>query len=316
MTDGFGRTIDYLRLSVTDLCNYRCRYCMPEDGVCKKAHGEICALEELAGMAEAAVSLGVKKIRITGGEPLVRKGILSLVERLAALPGLEELTMTTNGSFLPELAAPLRQAGLDRLNVSLDTLRPERFSALTRGGDLGRVLEGLRAAGEAGFDKLKLNVVLLKGTNDDELAELAGLAKDRPLSVRFIELMPIGPAAALFPAAFLPAEAVLAAVPELRPLKTDGVARLYTAPGWQGSVGLISPVSCSFCSECNRIRLTADGCMKPCLHSAEEFPLRGLHGDALREAIVAAVNAKPEAHVEFTATQRSESARNMNQIGG
>lgn len=314
MTDGFGRTIDYLRLSVTDLCNYRCCYCMPEDGVCKKAHGEICALEELAGMAEAAVSLGVKKIRITGGEPLVRKGILSLVERLAALPGLEELTMTTNGSFLPELAAPLRQAGLDRLNVSLDTLRPERFSALTRGGDLGRVLEGLRAAGEAGFDKLKLNVVLLKGTNDDELAELAGLAKDRPLSVRFIELMPIGPAAALFSAAFLPAEAVLAAVPELRPLKTDGVARLYTAPGWQGSVGLISPMSCDFCESCSRIRVTADGRLKLCLHAAAEIPLRGLHGEALRQAMAQGILGKPERHHLSDAPSRSE--RQMNEIGG
>lgn len=315
MKDGFGRTIDYLRLSVTYLCNYRCRYCMPEGGVCKKTHGEICSLEELAGMAEAAVSLGVKKLRITGGEPLVRKGILSLVERLAALPGLEELAMTTNGSLLPELALPLRQAGLDRLNISLDTLRPERFSALTWGGDLGRVLEGLRAAGEAGFDKLKLNVVLLKGINDGELADLAGLAKDRPLSVRFIELMPIGPAAALFSAAFLPAKAVLAAVPELRPLKTDGVARLYTAPGWRGTVGLISPMSCDFCSGCSRIRITADGKLKLCLHSEAETPLRGLQGEALRQALAEAVLRKPERH-NLNRETPSRSLRAMNEIGG
>ncbi|MBR6377801.1 MAG: radical SAM protein, partial [Oscillospiraceae bacterium] len=175
MNDAYGRTIDYLRLSVTDLCNLRCVYCMPPEGVCKRSHGEICSLEELAELAAACVALGVKKIRLTGGEPLVRKGICNLVEQLNALrpAGLEELCMTTNGSLLAELAAPLRAAGLDRLNVSLDTLRPERYRSLTRGGELQRVLDGLAAAEAAGFRDIRLNTVLLGGVNEDELGELA-----------------------------------------------------------------------------------------------------------------------------------------------
>jgi cyclic pyranopterin phosphate synthase len=295
---------------------------MPPEGVCKREHAAICSLEELAELAAAFVELGIKKIRLTGGEPLVRRGIVSLVEQLAALKaaGLEELCMTTNGQRLAELAAPLRAAGLDRLNVSLDSLRPERYRALTRGGELDRVLAGIEAAEAAGFDRLSLNAVLLRGVNDDELRDLALLAKDRPRSVRFIELMPIGPGAGLD---FLPAEAVLAAVPELREMQNakckvqnnSGVARLYTSPGWAGSVGLIASMSACFCETCSRVRLTADGKLKPGLHSAEEYPLRGLHGDALREAIQAAVLQKPARH-HLSDTQASESVRPMNEIGG
>lgn len=330
MTDAYGRTIDYLRLSVTDLCDLRCVYCMPPEGVCKRLHREICSLEELEEMAAACTALGVKKIRLTGGEPLVRRGILSLVERLAALKsvGLEELTMTTNGQRLAELAAPLRSAGLDRLNISLDSLRPERFRALTRGGTLDRVLDGIAAAEAAGFRNLRLNAVLLKGVNDDELRDLALLAKDRPWSVRFIELMPVGPGAGL-PDAFLPAEAVLTAVPELQEMQDpergtqnnpkgqggSGPARRYTAPGWAGTVGLIAPLSRSFCQACNRVRISADGKLKPCLHGAEEFPLRGLHGDALEAAIRRAVLRKPAAHSLRPAVP-SENARDMYEIGG
>jgi cyclic pyranopterin phosphate synthase len=381
MTDAYGRPITYLRLSVTDLCNLRCTYCMPPEGVCKREHSEICSIEELAELAGAFVGLGIQKIRLTGGEPLVRRGIVSLVEKLNALRplGLEELCLTTNGILLPDLAAPLRTAGMDRLNVSLDTLRPDRYRALTRGGELDRVLEGLAAAEAAGFRDLRLNAVLLKGVNDGELRDLALLAKDRPWSVRFIELMPIGPGAAL---EFLPAEAVLEAVPELRKTQneatgdggtektiplgaelsggqrdfnticaaelrkwyptpsrwhpaspasrmtderlSDGrtrsrdlsnVARYYTAPGWAGTVGLITPMSCGFCTQCNRVRLTADGKLKPCLHSPEEYPLRGLRGDELQAAILAAIQRKPERH-RLSETNASESARPMNEIGG
>ena len=337
MTDAFGRPITYLRLSVTDLCNLRCAYCMPPEGVCKRGHGDVCSLEELAALAEGFVRLGVRKIRLTGGEPLVRRGILSLVGQLNGLRalGLEELCMTTNGLLLPELAVPLRAAGLDRLNISLDTLRPARYRALTGGGDLARVLEGVAAAEAAGFDRLSLNAVLLKGVNDDELRELALLAKDRPWAVRFIELMPIGPGAGMADA-FLPAEAVLEAVPELVGLPgegsgirdqgsgdvgahsvrpTEGVAQPYTAPGWVGTVGLITPMSCDFCARCSRVRLTADGKLKLCLHSSEELPLRGLQGEALRETILAAVQRKPERH-RLSPARPSESRRPMNQIGG
>ena len=316
MTDPFGRTIDYLRLSVTELCQLRCVYCMPPEGVCKRGHGEICSLEELTAIAAACVELGVKKIRLTGGEPLVRKGVLSLVEKLNALRphGLEELCMTTNGILLPELAAPLRAAGLDRLNISLDSLRPERYRALTRGGELKRVLEGIAAAEAAGFRELRINAVLLGGVNEDELRDLALLARDKPRSVRFIELMPIGPAAGLGEA-FLPAERVLEANPELQARDVRGVARYYSATGWAGTVGLIAPMSRAFCGDCSRIRVTADGRLKPCLHSPAEFPLRGLGGEALKDAIRAAVRCKPAAH-GLNETGQSPAGRTMREIGG
>ena len=192
MNDTLGRKITYLRLSVTDLCDLRCIYCMPEHGVPKRAHSEICSLEELCDMAAAAVSLGVRKVRITGGEPLVRRGVVSLCQMLCALPGLEELCLTTNGVRLPELAAPLREAGVDRLNISLDTLRPERYRSITRIGELSSVLRGLGAAEAAGFSHTKLNCVLMGGVNDDEIEDFVRLTQARPLSVRFIELMPMG----------------------------------------------------------------------------------------------------------------------------
>ncbi len=315
MTDRYGREIEYLRLSVTDLCNYRCIYCMGPQGVPKRAHGDICSLEELEELAGAAVGLGVKKIRLTGGEPLVRRGIVELTAKLRALPGLEELTMTTNGALLPQLAAPLRRAGLDRLNLSLDTLRPERFAAITRTGSLDQFHAGLEAAAKAGFRNTRINVVLLGGINDDEIPALAALARDLPVSVRFIELMPIGVSAALPAETFVPAGRVLECLPQLEPAGQTGVARLYTAPGWAGTVGLISPMSNHFCSSCNRIRITCQGTLKPCLHSREEFPLRGLHGETLRRAMARAIAAKPQAH-HLCRDHHSQTDRAMHEIGG
>lgn len=315
MTDSFGREITYLRLSVTDLCSFRCVYCMPPEGVRKRPHGEILSLEELAEIAEAAVRLGIKKIRLTGGEPLVRPGIVSLVEKLAGLPGLEDLTMTTNGSLLPRYALPLKQAGLNRLNVSLDTLDPNRFREITRTGELSDVLAGLDAAAAAGFTNTKINAVLLGGFNDDGLRPLAELARDLPVSVRFIELMPLGTAARLPREAFLPAAAVLEALPELRFSGQDGVAKLYSAPGWQGTVGLIAPMSCAFCAGCSRIRLTSDGRLRTCLFSSEETALRGLHGPELEQAILNAVRNKPAQH-RLCAEPLSGTGRAMHEIGG
>ena len=195
MLDNCGRTIDYLRLSVTDLCNYRCRYCMPPEGVEKRPHGDILSIEELSEIAAAAAACGVKKIRLTGGEPLVRRGLIELVRQLRAIPGVEELCLTTNGSLLPRLARPLREAGLDRLNISLDTLRPDRFAAMTRLGTLRDVLDGIQAAEAAGFEDLKLDTVLIGGFNDDEIGDFVDLSRDRPWELRFIELMPMGPCA-------------------------------------------------------------------------------------------------------------------------
>lgn len=315
MNDTLGRKITYLRLSVTDLCDLRCIYCMPEHGVPKRAHSEICSLEELCDMAAAAVSLGVRKVRITGGEPLIRRGVVSLCQMLRALPGLEELCLTTNGVRLPELAAPLREAGVDRLNISLDTLRPERYRSITRIGELSSVLRGLDAAEVAGFSHTKLNCVLMGGVNDDEIEDFVRLTQARPLSVRFIELMPMGACAKWEKARFLPAGAVLDRVPELEPAGTDGVSRLYRIPGAAGTVGLIEPMSHAFCAECSRIRITADGKLKPCLHADTEIALRGLHGESLLDAIRQGIARKPERHA-LTRDGQSHAGRCMSEIGG
>ena len=192
MEDTFGRNIRYLRLSVTELCDLRCRYCMAEEGVCKRGHEELCSFEELRDFTAAAAALGVTKLRVTGGEPLVRRGIVELCAMLRAVPGIEELCLTTNGTRLEQLAAPLKAAGVDRLNISLDTLRPERYREITRTGELENVLRGIEAAERAGFENIKLNCVLLGGMNDDEIGDFVRLTAKKPWQVRFIELMPMG----------------------------------------------------------------------------------------------------------------------------
>ena len=314
MKDACGRTIDYLRLSVTDLCNYRCRYCMPPEGMEKCPHGSILSLEELREMAEACVAVGIKKIRLTGGEPLVRRGIVELCRMLRTIPGLEELCVTTNGSLLPALAAPLREAGVDRLNISLDTLRPDRFAAMTRLGALEDVLSGIRAAEAAGFQNLKLDTVYIGGFNDDEVPDFLALTLDHPWEVRFIELMPMGPCARWEQGCFLPVSRIREEHPELEELEPDGVARRFRLPGALGSVGLITPMSHDFCADCRRIRITADGKLKGCLHSREELSLRGLHGEDLRSAITRGILHKPPRH--HLTERPSETPRTMNQIGG
>lgn len=315
MRDAQGRRIDYLRLSVTDRCNCRCAYCMPADGVPMLSHDDVCSFEELARITEACCELGVTKVRLTGGEPLARRGLLGLVRMLREVPGVRELAMTTNATLLAPVASELRAAGLDRINVSLDSLRPERYAAITRGARLDDALAGLRAAHDAGFTGTKVNCVLMGGVNDDEVADIAGLAREKPVDVRFIELMPIGEAARWPRARFVDASAVLGAVPELAPVGTDGVAELFSAPGWVGRVGLIRPMSHRFCAGCTRIRVTADGRLKPCLHSADEVSLRGLAGRGLREALLAGIALKP-AHHDMDGAHASESARAMNEIGG
>ena len=314
MIDQYGRTIDYLRLSVTDLCNYRCQYCMPADGVEKGPHGAVLSVEEYGEIARAAVKLGVRKIRLTGGEPLVRRGILDICRSLRAIPELKELCLTTNGSLLPELAKPLREAGVDRLNISLDTLKPERFREITRQGTLDEVLKGMKAAEDAGFQSLKLDTVLMGGVNDDEIGDFLALTMEHPWEIRFIELMPMGPCAAWPKERFLPVTEVLRRFPQLEEIEPNGVARRYRLPGAMGTVGLITPMSHEFCGECRRIRVTADGRLKGCLHSREEIPLRGLHGDALTAAIQQGVLQKPRQH--HLTEHASDTPRTMNQIGG
>jgi len=313
MQDSFHRTIRYLRLSVTELCNYRCQYCMAEEGVPKRAHEDMLSIEELAEIGAAAVRCGVTKIRLTGGEPLVRRGVLTLIERLRALDGLRELTMTTNGSLLESAAIDLKQAGIDRLNISLDTLSPSKFRAISRRGELADVLRGLDAVNAAGFTNTKVNFVLMGGVNDDEIADFVDLTRDSDYCVRFIELMPMGVCVRFPKERFLSADAVLAAVPELQPIGGDGVAELYRVPGYRGTVGLIRPMSRCFCADCDRIRVTADGKLKPCLHSSAELPLRGLHGAELESAIRRGAAIKPARH---HLAQGSDTPRAMNQIGG
>lgn len=315
MLDGEGRLIEYLRLSVTDRCNCRCTYCMPAGGVPMLGHRDILSFEELTEVVTACAQLGVRKVRLTGGEPLVRRGLPELVRMIRAVPGVEELAMTTNATLLAPVAAELHHAGLDRLNVSLDTLDAARYAELTRGGSLEDALAGLAAARDAGFSRTKVNCVLMGGVNDADVPRLAELARTEPIDVRFIELMPMGPCAGWPKARFIPAETVLEAVPGLVPLRRDGVAELWHAPGWAGNVGLIRPMSHRFCDGCSRIRVTADGRLKPCLHSAAEIPLRGLHGEALLSELRRGIAAKPAYH-HMDQDHASQSARDMNEIGG
>ena len=317
MQDNFDRKITYLRMSVTDRCNLRCRYCMPEDGVCIKSHEQMLTEEEMIDAVKAAASLGMYKLRITGGEPLVKKNIVSICKRAAAVEGVKELCITTNGLMLPQLAKPLKEAGVDRINMSLDTLDEAKYAYMSRRGELKDALSGLEASLGAGFKKTKINVVLIGGFNDDEIPALAALTKKYPVDVRFIELMPMYDSGDFGPEAFVSNEIVLEKLPELQKLPQDGsVAKLYKLPGAQGNIGLISPVSAHFCSECNRIRLTADGKLKPCLHSLDEFSIKGMTEAQMREQMINAIMAKPEWHGVLDYENRSHAGRNMNQIGG
>ena len=317
MTDQFGRSITYLRLSVTERCNLRCRYCMPEEGICKKSHTDMLTEEEMVQAVRDAASLGVTKLRITGGEPLVKKNIVSICENCAAVPGIREVCITTNGILLPQYAGALKAAGVTRVNLSLDTLNEEKYARITRWGTLSDAMAGLYAALNAGFEKVKINAVLIGGFNDDEIPALAELTKRYPVDVRFIELMPMQKSDEFGQVAFLPVKTVLDKLPEAEPVSPDGgVARLYRLPGAMGNIGLISPVSDHFCASCNRLRLTADGKIKPCLHSNDEFSVKGLDFDAMCEVFRQAIEAKPAHHAALSAQQRSEAGRNMNQIGG
>lgn len=317
MKDRFGRRITYLRLSVTELCNLRCRYCMPAEGVCNRRHDEQLSQEETLLALRVAAELGVRKLRITGGEPLVKRNILAICEGAAQIPGIEEICLTTNGLLLPGLAKPLKDAGVSRLNISLDTLDEGKYAWMTRVGALDMALKGIEAALDAGFERVKLNAVLIGGFNDDEIPALAELTRKWPVDLRFIEMMPMYDGGDFTEGSFIPCDTVLQKLPELEAVERDGgVARLYRLPGAQGRVGLISPLSCHFCRECNRIRLTADGRLKPCLHGREEFSVKGLDAAGMREQFEKAILAKPEWHGELSYAQRSHSGRNMNRIGG
>ena len=317
MLDGFARSITYLRISITDRCNYRCRYCMPDGGIEKCAHEDICSLEELRDMAAAAVRCGVKKIRVTGGEPLVRRGAVDFCRMLSEIPGVEELCVTTNGSLLKKVARPLRDAGVTHLNISLDTLNEERFRAITRLGTLQDTLDGIEAAERAGFAKIKLNCVLLGGVNDDEIADFVALTREHPWQVRFIERMPLADDGIQGCAQDDVLAALEAAYGAAQPCEKPmgfGPSTYVQFTGFLGKIGFISAVSNHFCAQCNRLRLTADGKIRPCLFSDEEIDVKAaLQGsdDDVRSALYAALNVKPDAH-----HHREGTDRRMSQIGG
>ena len=317
MIDKLGRDITYLRISLTDKCNLRCRYCMPEEGVCRRSHYEMMSEDEVVAAVEVAASLGICKIRLTGGEPLVKRNIVSICRRVAAVEGIREVCLTTNGLLLPQLGKQLRQAGVSRLNLSLDTLDPEKYAYITRIGKLEQFRAGLETALETGFDKIKINAVLIGGFNDDEIESLANLTMEYPVDMRFIELMPIQDQDEFGESAYVPYSKVLEKLPQAVPVEKDGgVAKLYRLPGAQGNIGLISPINAHFCGECNRIRLTADGKLKPCLHSADEYSIRGLDRDGMKAVFEQAIWNKPAWHGELDMRHRSLAGRNMNEIGG
>jgi len=317
MKDAFNRTINYLRISVTDLCNLRCRYCMPDNGVVKKQHSDILSVEEIESIVRAAAELGIDKVRITGGEPLVRNGILEICRKIGAIDSLKEICLTTNGILLGDMAKDLKKAGVSRVNISLDTLDPVKYKQITRNGELSDVFRGIQAAREAGLLPLKINIVLIGGFNDNEIGDFVEMTRSEEIDVRFIELMPIGECAGWDSECFIHASRVLEREPRLEPIfnQEAAVEKLYRVPGYKGRVGLINPMSQPFCQQCNRIRVTADGKLKTCLHSSEEIELKGLPPEVIKERIASAIANKPLRHYLNERT-KSESTRNMFQIGG
>lgn len=333
MKDAHGRTIDYLRISLTDRCNFRCIYCMPDEGVTQLSHSDILRMEEIERLVSVAAQLGVRKIRLTGGEPLVRKGVVGLVEKISATDGIDNVSITTNGVLLPSMVKDLKAAGLSRVNISLDTLDEEQFKMITRCGRLETTMAGIEAALEAGLDPVKINCVAVKSLNQDFLG-FAKMTIDQPLHVRFIEYMPVGKSAGIDGAGWgkqdvIPSEELLGIINEraqaegldsLQPAGDKrpegwGPARYFQFPGAKGTVGFISPLSRHFCGECNRLRLTAEGKIRPCLFSDEEYDvreaLRNGSDEDVRAVLLAALGAKPDEHHNKVGTERR-----MSQIGG
>lgn len=311
MRDSYGRDITYMRVSVTDLCNLRCRYCMPAEGVIKKSHDDIMSEDELISAIEAASELGIRKIRFTGGEPLVKKNIISICRRTHEIPGINEICITTNGILLPQFAQSLKDSGVERVNISLDTLSPEKYSYITRGGNIADVLRGIESAIQTGF-RVKINTVLIKGFNDDEISDMAGMTRNHDIDIRFIELMPM---VENFDDGFISSQKILDMLPDIEPLESDGVAKICSLKNARGRIGFISPISESFCDSCNRIRLTADGYIKPCLHSKTEIFIRHKTKDEIKSLITHAIMSKPKRH-NLNANHITESLRTMNRIGG
>lgn len=305
MVDGFGRRIEYLRISVTDKCNLRCVYCMPLEGLDWLKRDALLSYEEIAEVVRVMAPLGLRRVRLTGGEPLVRRDLADLVRMIRAVPGIDDISLSTNAVLLADQAEALRDAGLDRVNVSLDSLRPERVDAIARRpGSYGRIMEGLRAAEEMGFAPLKINVVLIGGSNDDEIGDFAEITRERPWHVRFIEVMPTGSNLDLSRDNYISCAEALRRIRRLGELEPaegptgNGPATYYRFPGAAGSIGVITPMSHNFCDRCNRMRLTADGQLRPCLFGDLQTDLRTplRAGEPLEPHIRETLRVKPERH--------------------
>lgn len=306
LIDKYNRQINYLRLSVTDRCNLRCVYCMPAGGIMHKPHQEILSFEQIYKIVKVAVGLGIEKVRVTGGEPLVRKNLSLLIRQLRAIDGLREICLTTNGIYLSEYAAALKNAGLDRINVSLDSLNSARFQEITRGGNLDTVLKGIDAALAVGLSPLKINVVLLKDFNSDEVLDFASLTRMKPLNVRFIEYMSTGINYFSCGKSFFSAQTaktICSSLGELIPIDSQQTetAKIFRIKGFWGTVGFISPISRPFCASCNKLRLTSDGRLRNCLHSAKTIDLKKALLENNSEAMLTglikeAIELKPKSH--------------------
>ncbi|WP_027147046.1 MULTISPECIES: GTP 3',8-cyclase MoaA [Methylobacter] len=326
LIDRFGRTVDYLRISITDRCDFRCVYCMAED-MTFLPRAQVLTLEEIYTLARAFVELGVKKIRVTGGEPLVRKGALELLENIGKIEGLGELVITTNGSQLATMAGALKKAGVKRINVSLDTLDADKFKAITRTGDLQQVLKGIQAAREAGFERLKINAVILKGRNHLEVRDLVRFAVDNGIDISFIEEMPLGVvnqhdrSEAYYSSDLIKADLAREFSLIASTEKTGGPSRYFKVVGSRTRVGFISPHSENFCSTCNRVRLTVEGRLLLCLGNEHSVDLKKVlrahpgNTDVLKQAIIDAMSIKPEKH-EFNIHEQPIILRHMNVTGG
>jgi cyclic pyranopterin phosphate synthase len=324
ISDSFQRPINYLRISVTDRCNLRCVYCMPETGVTLMSHYDILTYEEIYTVAEVAAGLGINKIRLTGGEPLVRSGLTDLIRMLVGIAAVDDISLTTNGIILAPHAAALKEAGLHRVNISLDTLRPERFRQITRCGELADTLAGIKAAREAGLDPVKINMVVMAGVNDDEIIDFSRKTVNDGWHVRFIEYMPVNGeepvVARLFPVSEMKKRIETLGV--LEPWKVEvgnGPAKYFRLPGAAGTIGFITPVTEHFCYQCNRLRLTADGKLRPCLLSEEEVDLRGslrrgASAEELKVLIKKAIADKPQRH--HLADGKKLNGRPFSQVGG
>jgi cyclic pyranopterin phosphate synthase len=324
ISDSFQRAINYLRISVTDRCNLRCVYCMPEEGIQLMSHLDILSYEEIFTLVKAAAELGIDKVRLTGGEPLVRAGVSDLVRMIGGIDTIKDIALTTNGVLLGKYAAELKEAGLDRVNVSLDTLKPERFTKITRSGKLETTLNGIKAAEEAGLTPVKINMVVMAGVNEDEIPDFARKTITDGWNVRFIEQMPVSApgkdAAKLF--SFQEMKKLIDPLGKMEPFKVssgNGPAKYYKLPGATGTIGFITPVTEHFCVECNRLRLTADGKLRLCLLNEDEIDLReplrsGASMEELKSIIAGAIAKKPQGH--NLGQEGNHKGRPFSQVGG